>query len=617
MNRELLKPKKIIKGIKYLFKNGIGLFVVKIKHVFWGLDYYYPKWFEKYKSDAEELERQKRERFAYAPVISVIVPTYNTPEKYLREMIESVMTRSNENWQLCIADGSDTEKEAGRITRDVIKEYKSRDSRITCIFLDENKGISENTNAALALAKGEYVGLFDHDDLLEPDALYHVVKALNENVEDVLSDKTNDASYKGAYDIIYTDEDMINSKGNKRMTPKFKPDFSMDLILVHNYITHFFVAKKELIHKVGAFDRKYDGAQDYDLILKCIEQTKRIKHIPHILYHWRIHKNSTAGNPKSKEYAYDAGRRALKAHLDRVGIKAEVGFTDMTGLYDVRYMIDKEPLLSIVIPNKDHIDDLTKCVSSIYDKSTYKTFEFVIVENGSTEKETFQYYEAMEQKHDNFHVVKWEKGFNYSAINNFGVSKAKGEYILLLNNDTELISPDALSRMLGICMRGDVGAVGAKLFFADDTVQHAGIVIGFAGYAGHVFSGCKDTDMGYMMRARINSNFSAVTAACLMTPKAVFNKVGGLCEEFVVAGNDVDYCLRVARAGFLVTYCANAKWYHYESKSRGYEDTPEKKARFEKEISLFRERWQDILRDGDPFYNINFPVSLPPFTLSE
>ena len=307
----------------------------------------------------------------------------------------------------------------------------------------------------------------------------------------------------------------------------------------------------------------------------------------------------------------------MKAHLDRVGIKAEVGFTDMMGLYDVRYIIDKEPLISIVIPNKDHIDDLTKCVSSIYDKSTYKSFEFVVVENGSTEEETFQYYETMEKEHDNFHVVKWEKGFNYSAINNFGVSKAKGEYILLLNNDTELISPDALSRMLGICMRDDVGAVGAKLFFADDTVQHAGIVIGFAGYAGHVFSCYKDTDMGYMMRARINSNFSAVTAACLMTPKAVFDKVGGLCEEFVVAGNDVDYCLRVGRAGFLVTYCANAKWYHYESKSRGYEDTPEKKARFEREISLFREKWQDILRDGDPFYNINFPVSLPPFTFPE
>lgn len=617
MNKELLKPKNIIKGIKYLFQNGIGLFVIKIKQIFWGMDYYYPKWFEKHKPDDKELERQKKERFAYAPVISIIVPTYNTPEKYLREMVESVMAQSYENWQLCIADGSDTEKEAGRISRDVIKEYMSKDSRITCTFLDENKGISENTNAALALAKGEYVGLFDHDDLLEPDALYHVVKALNQNTEDTLSDKINNASCKGAYDIIYTDEDMINSKGNKRMNPKFKPDFSMDLILVHNYITHFFVAKKELIHKVGAFDREYDGAQDYDLILKCIEQTKRIKHIPHILYHWRIHKNSTAGNPKSKEYAYDAGRRALKAHLDRVGIKAEVGFTDMTGLYDVRYVIDKEPLISIVIPNKDHIDDLTKCVSSIYDKSTYKSFEFIIVENGSADMETFQYYEAMEQAHDNFHVVKWEKGFNYSAINNFGVSKAKGEYILLLNNDTELISPDALSRMLGICMRGDVGAVGAKLFFADNTVQHAGIVIGFAGYAGHVFSGYKDSDMGYMMRARINSNFSAVTAACLMTPKAVFDKVGGLCEDFVVAGNDVDYCLRVGRAGFLVTYCANAKWHHYESKSRGYEDTPEKKARFDREISLFREKWQDILRDGDPFYNINFPVSLPPFTLPE
>ncbi len=603
MNKQLFKPKHIINGIKYLFKNGAGAFVTKIKQIFIGLDYYYPKWFEKYKVKPEELERQSKESFSYEPVISIIVPTYNTPEKYLRELIESVMSQSYKNWQLCIADGSDFASKEGRLARDVIKEYGEKESRIVYKFLDENRGISDNTNAALTLASGEYVGLFDHDDLLEPDALYHIVKALNEKKD------------KPSYDILYTDEDMINSKGSKRMNPKFKPDFSMDLILVHNYITHFFVAKKALIDKVGGFDHEYDGAQDYDLILKCIEQTNSIKHIPHILYHWRIHKNSTAGNPKSKSYAYDAGRKALKAHLDRVGIKAEVAFTDMTGLYDVRYDIQDKPLISIVIPNKDHRDDLDKCVSSIYDKSEYRNFEFIIVENGSTDKATFEYYDLMEKKHDNFHVVKWEHGFNYSAINNFGVSKSNGEYILLLNNDTELITPDTLTRMLGICMRSDVGAVGAKLFFGDNTVQHAGIVIGFAGYAGHVFSGYRDELMGYMMRAKINSNFSAVTAACMMTPRAVFDEVGGFCEEFVVACNDVDYCLRVGKAGYFVTYCALAKWYHYESKSRGYEDTPEKKARFEGEVAVFREKWADILRDGDPFYNINFPATLPPFTL--
>lgn len=605
MNRQLFKPKNIINAIKYLLKNGIGAFIVKIKQRIFGLEYYYPKWFDKYRVKPEEIERQSKESFSYEPLISIIVPTYNTPEKYLREMIGSVMAQSYENWQLCIADGSDFASKEGRTARAVIKEYGEKESRIVYTLLDENKGISDNTNAALALASGEYVGLFDHDDLLEPDALYHIVKALNEKKD------------KPSYDILYTDEDMINSKGSKRMNPKFKPDFSMDLILVHNYITHFFVAKKELIDKVSGFDHEYDGAQDYDLILKCIEQTNSIKHIPHILYHWRIHKNSTAGNPKSKSYAYDAGRRALKAHLDRVGIKAEVAFTDMTGLYDVRYDISDEPLISIVIPNKDHRDDLDKCVGSIYDKSEYKNFEFIIVENGSTDKATFEYYDLMEKKHDNFHVVKWEQGFNYSAINNFGVSKSNGEYILLLNNDTELITPDALTRMLGICMRHDVGAVGAKLFFGDNTVQHAGIVVGFAGYAGHVFSGYKDELLGYMMRAKINSNFSAVTAACMMTPRAVFDEVGGLCEEFVVACNDVDYCLRVGKAGYFVTYCALAKWYHYESKSRGYEDTPEKKARFEGEVALFREKWTDILRDGDPFYNINFPVTLPPFTLSQ
>lgn len=597
----IFKVKYIKKGISYIRQNGPAAFYKKVQAILHGINYYYPGYFEANKATEGELESQRNERFDYEPLISVIVPTYNTPERYLREMIDSVTTQSYKNWQLCIADGSDETVKEGQRARRIIKEYAQKDDRIVYSFLEKNGGISENTNAALSLATGEYVGLFDHDDLLEPDALYHIVKALNEE----------------KYDVIYTDEDMINSNGTKRMNPKFKPDFSVDLLLVHNYITHFFVAKKELFDRAGGFDKEYDGAQDYDIILKCTEMSKSIKHIPRILYHWRIHKASTAGNPKSKLYAYEAGRKALAAHLERIGVKAEVTNTDMWGMYDVKYVIDEKPLVSIIIPNKDHIDDLDKCVKSIYEKSEYKNIEFVVVENNSTEDSTFGYYKSMEKEHDNFHVVYWDGEFNYSAINNFGVKSAKGEYLLLLNNDTELFTEDAITRMLGICMRKDVGVVGAKLFYADDTIQHAGVVVGFGGYAGHVFHGMKDNEFGYMMRARVNNNFSAVTAACLMTKKSVFEEVGGLTEDFVVACNDVDYCLKVGRAGYNVTYCANAKWHHYESKSRGYEDTPEKKERFEKEVSLFRQRWPEILEKGDPYYNVNFPVSLPPFTLPE
>lgn len=595
------KPKYIKKGFQYITENGIGAFKEKLKAILYGINYYYPGWFAEHKADADELKRQSEEKLSYNPLISVVVPTYNTPEKYLREMIESVIGQSYQNWQLCIADGSDVNDKAGALAVSIIKEYSQKDSRIVCSFLEKNGGISENTNAALALAKGEYVGLFDHDDLLTPDALYHIAKALNEE----------------KYDILYTDEDMMDSKGKKLMNPKFKPDFSMDLLMVHNYITHFFVARTELFHRVGGFDKNFDGAQDYDIILKCVEQTNSIKHIPKMLYHWRVHKASTAGNPESKLYAYENGRKALQAHLDRVGVKATVENTDMWGLYDVKYIIDEPPLISIIIPNKDHIGDLDKCVNSIYDRSDYKNIEFIVVENNSTEDETFRYYKEMEAKHENFHVVYWKREFNYSAINNYGVTFAKGDYILLLNNDTEIMSPNAISRMLGICMRDDVGAVGAKLFYEDDTIQHAGVVIGFGGYAGHVFHGMKDNELGYMMRAKINNNFSAVTAACLLTKKSVFDAVGGLSEEFVVACNDVDYCLKVREQGLFVTYCADAKWHHYESKSRGYEDTPEKAERFAREVGLFQKRWKDVLENGDPFYNVNFPVSLPPFTLAQ
>lgn len=441
--------------------------------------------------------------------------------------------------------------------------------------------------------------MFDHDDILAPNALYEVVKSLQED----------------DYDIIYTDEDKVTDEEKEHIDPNFKPDFSIDLFRSHNYITHFFVVKAEIMEQVGGFRSEYDGSQDYDLMFRCIEISKKIKHIPMILYHWRIHMNSVAGNPESKMYAYEAGKKAIEAHLERMHIDATVEHLGLWGMYHVKYATPGNPLISVIIANKDHTEDLDTCIKSLFEKSSYTNFEVIIVENNSEEAETFEYYERIKAEHEQVKVVVWEGGFNYSAINNYGVRYAKGEYLLFLNNDTELIAPESMEEMLGSCMREDVGAVGAKLLYGDDTVQHAGVVVGFGNYAGHVNTGIGRDDYGYMVRARINCNYSAVTAACMMTKKSLFEKVGGFDEQFVVACNDVDYCLKLRELGKMIVFNAFSEWYHYESKSRGYEDTEEKLKRFEGEIDKFQVKWKRILEEGDPFYNKNFPVTRAPFTL--
>lgn len=580
------------KVVKYVFKNGPKGLKEKILSSF-AQDY--NDWYLRHKPTEEELETQRQHEFLYNPKISIIVPTYHTPIKLLKEMVDSVRNQTYPNWELCIADGSRGNKEL----EDTLNEYTDLDKRIVVKYLEENYGIAGNTNQALELATGEYIGLLDHDDLLSPNALFEVVT--------VLQDK--------AADIVYTDEDKVTDDLSKHMDPNFKPDFSIDLFRSHNYITHFFVCKKAIVDAVGGFRSAYDGSQDYDLMFRCIEQSKVIKHIPMILYHWRICVGSVAENPAAKMYAYEAGKKAIEDHLKRMNIPATVEHTDLWGMYRVKYEVRDNPLLSVIIPNKDHVKDLDKCVMSLLNVNVYKNIEIIIVENNSTEKETFQYYDSITKKYPNIKVIYWEGIFNYSAINNYGVKESNGEYILLLNNDTEIIAEDAIKDMLGICMRSDVGIVGAKLYYEDDTIQHAGVVIGFGGYAGHVFNGLPRKDYGYMVRARITCNYSAVTAACLMTSRTVFDEVGGLDEIFVVACNDVDFCLRVREAGYLVVYDAFAEWYHYESKSRGYEDTLEKQERFRNEVSKFRERWGKLLEEGDPYYNPNFPVTLAPFTL--
>ena len=406
--------------------------------------------------------------------------------------------------------------------------------------------------------------------------------------------------------------------GQALFDPHFKPDFNPDLLTSVNYICHLFVVKRELAKQVGGFDQAFDGAQDYDFIFRCTEGARKVSHIPRVLYHWRCHMNSTASNPESKMYAFEAGARAIKAHYERMGISVDsvekgVDF----GIYHTRFQLEEEPLVSVIIPNKDHKEDLELCLSSLLDKGTYQNLEVIVVENNSTDLQTFRYYEGLQKKRPNVRVVTWEKGFNFSAINNFGVEFSKGEYLLFLNNDVELIEPDTVRELLGYCMRQDVGAVGARLLYQDDTIQHGGVVIGFGGIAGHTFIGLHQAENSYFHRAMCAQDYSAVTAACMMSKRSLFDQVGGFREELAVAFNDIDYCLKIRSLDKKVVYNPYALLYHYESKSRGLEDTPEKVERFNREVARFIGYWPEIVIGGDPFYNPNLTLRKSNFALRD
>ena len=582
-------------------ENGLKALIIKSRHKLQGIDndYDYGEWYELTRPTEEELEQQRKEKFPVEPLFSIVIPASQTPEKYLKEMLDSILAQTYGKWEVCIADGSPK----GKSLEKILKRYSEKDSRIHYRILGENLGISGNTNAAMDMAKGDYIVLADHDDTLTPDALYELAKAVNKDQDN---------------DVIYSDEDKLDMDGGALFEPHFKPDFNIDLLTSTNYICHLFAVKRELVEKVGKFDHEFDGAQDYDFIFRCTEKAKKICHVPKVLYHWRCHQDSTASNPESKMYAFEAGARAIKAHFDRLGIEVEsiekgVDF----GKYHTRFKIKGEPLVSVIIPNKDHRLDLDVCVKSLMEKATYKNLEYIVIENNSTEKATFEYYEQMEKEHDNFHVVTWEREFNYSAINNFGEKYAKGEYLLFLNNDTEIIEPDCIQEMLGYCQREDVGAVGARLLYQDDTIQHAGVVIGFGGIAGHTFIGLHKNENSYFHRAMCAQDYSAVTAACVMVKRSVFESAGGFSAELAVAFNDIDLCMKIRAADKLIVYDPYALLYHYESKSRGLEDTPEKVARFNREIAIFAKKWPDILKNGDPYYNPNLTLRKSNFALRD
>ncbi len=546
----------------------------------------------------EVRNKEQSKKFEKNIKFSILVPLYNTPMEFLKEMIQSVQSQTYENWELCLADGSDKK-------HDYVGKYclslQKTDRRIKYKKLKNNNGIAENTNECLKMAKGDYIALFDHDDILHPSALFEYASVIND---------------KNA-DFIYCDEATFTheeGEGMKVVLKHFKPEFSPDTLRSYNYICHFTCFAKELYDIVGGFNNEYDGSQDYDMILRLTEKAKKIVRVPKLLYYWRSHKASVASDSSAKPYVVDSAKRALAAHLERVSLKGWIEDAKVPTTYKMQYEIEGNPLVSIIIPNKDHTDDLDKCLRSVYEKSTYKNIEVVVVENNSVETKTFKYYKKAEKKYNNLKVITWDGGFNYSAINNFAAKQIKGEYILLLNNDIEVISPDWLEQMLMFAQRKDVGAVGAKLYYDDDTIQHAGVIIGLGGVAGHSHKYFARNDPGYMARSVIIQNLSACTAACLLMRKEVFCEVEGLDEGFAVAFNDVDLCMKIRKAGYLIVFTPYAEFYHYESKSRGPEDSPEKIIRFNREINRFKDRWSKELEAGDPYYNPNLTLDREDFS---
>ena len=702
-------------GLRALFKKSVH----KIQNI--QDDYDYNEWYKKVRITDEELAKQRESAadFAMQPTFSIVIPVYATPEKFLRRMLDSIREQTYPKFEVCLVDATPYAKiqhdpAQGRTPQEVFAEYAAADSRFRYETLAENLGIAENTNAAIRMATGDFIVLADHDDELEPQALYECVRAINAHPD---------------VQVLYSDEDKVDFEDIYYFEPHFKTDFNPDLLRSVNYICHLFVARRSLLDAIAEtaadgqkiYERSaYDGAQDYDLILRATEKAQAMErarlvscanasggnaatgpqrssvddqtaateadaelkksaqpviaaaldpldqallrqgrftssniiHIPMVLYHWRAHQASTAQHPEAKLYAFEAGARAVYDHCKRIGLpikKVEQGIT--YGFYHPIYE-NQQPLISVVIPNKDHSADLDQAITSLA-AGNYKNLEFIIVENNSDQPETWKYYEELKNRFPEelpadfidsatcgatrtsetstaesnsaaskpaqisadhsasasvlpqpvVKVVKWDGPFNYSAINNYGVQFTHGQYLLFLNNDIEEIDPDSIDEMIGYVQREDVGICGARLLYPDEDIQHAGVIMGMGGIAGAAFVRTHDSDLSYMHRAKCIQDYSCVTAACLLTKRSLFDEVGGFTEKLAVAFNDVDYCMKVRALGKLVVYNPYAKFYHYESKSRGMEDTPEKLARFHSEILTFGTTWKDILRDGDPYYS--------------
>ena len=588
---------KAKKGFKYMAKNGISHTIQRAKIEKLRNQASYPNWLARNEVLDIEAMTQEIATFHYQPKISIAMPVYNVEEKWLRLCIDSILNQVYTNWELCMADDASTDPNVKKI----LTEYQQLDERIRVVFREQNGHISEATNSALAIATGEFVALLDNDDELAINAFYEVVKVLNENPE---------------LDLIYSDEDKIDMDGN-RSDPAFKPDWSPDLLLGTNYISHLGVYRRSILEEIGGFRKGYEGSQDYDLVLRFTEKptTERIKHIPKVLYYWRMLPTSTAVDQGSKGYAFEAGLRAVQDALVRRGINGHATHGAANGLYDVYYDIESEKLVSIIIPTKNGYKDVQRCVSSIIEKTTYQNYEIIMADNGSTDPKMHELYAEFEQQlPGRFFVESIDIPFNFSTINNRAAKKAHGEYLLFLNNDTEVITENWLTLMVSLAQQERIGCVGAKLLYPNNTVQHAGVILGLGGVAGHGHYGYPHGDLGYFGRLAINVNYSAVTAACLLMKKADFDAVGGFEEAFTVAFNDVDLCLKVQALGRDNVWLHEAELYHFESQTRGYDDKGKKKKRFEQEKVMMEEKWGPLI-ENDPFYNPNLTRDIPNFSL--
>ncbi|MEP6484122.1 MAG: glycosyltransferase family 2 protein [Rudaea sp.] len=534
--------------------------------------------------------RARIARMSDPPMISIVMPVYDVDPRWLLAAVNSVRQQFYTKWELCIADDASRRTETRKALDDI---ERLGDERIKIKRLKKNAGIAEASNAALQMATGEFVGLLDNDDELTRDALFEVAQC-------VLS---TDA------DMVYSDEDKIDPSG-LHVEPHFKPDYAPDYLVCNNYICHFSVFRKSLLDGIGGFRAGFEGAQDFDLILRATEKTQRIEHIAKVLYHWRKTESSTATSSVLKPKASQAGIRALTESLQRRGIDARVDNGPFPTTYRVRRRIEGRPLVSILVPFRDKPELLSTCVRSILDKTNYSNYEIVGIDNGSSDEATHSLMRDLESHDSRVRFVRFDAPFNYSSINNFGASNSRGEYLVLLNNDTEIIARDWLGAMLEYAQRPDVGVVGAKLLYTDKRIQHAGVIVGIGGVAGHAHLMEHSDEPGYFSRAQLPQNLSAVTFACAMIRRDVFDQLGGLNEtNLTVAFNDIDFCLRARESGYLVVYTPYAELFHHESRSRGYEDNPEKQARFSLEIQYMQMRHRETLERGDPYYNPNLSLT--------
>ena len=565
----------------------------------WERDASYDRWLLEHRVRPADVQRMRDllPLLPRTPTFSVLMPVYETPERFLRAAIESVQLQAYPHWELCIADDASPSQHVRR----VLEECAADDPRIRVVFRETNGHIAANSNSALALASGDFVALLDHDDLLAVDALFENALVIN-RFDDV--------------DIIYSDEDKIDDAGRRR-DPYFKPDWSPDSLLSRNYVSHLGVYRRSLLDGIGGFRLGFEGSQDYDLLLRASERARRVEHIPRVLYHWRIHEDSTASSRGQKSYAYDSAMRALSEALERRSEPGVVQPADvrLPGTYVIRYHLQAPGLVSIIVPTRNHGADVDRCLRSVFERSTYQNVEVVLVDNGSTDPESLRVFGAWaEREPERLVLLPYDVPFNFSRINNVAVARSTGTYVLLLNNDTEAITPDWIEAMIEQAQRPAIGAVGAKLLYDDGTVQHAGVIVGLGGVAGHSHKYAQRDEPGYFGTLQTTNNFSAVTAACLMIRRSVYDEVGGLNEELAIAFNDVDFCLRVQQAGYRNVYLPHVELYHHESKSRGAENTPEKMERFLREQRYMRERWMTD-REPDPYYNRNLTLQTENFAI--